>query len=230
MSIQAVIFDRDGTLLHFDQSAIEHLTRRMVSIAPQVSPTQLNAHWENWAGPWPRTLGEEPQFWRMFWQPLATQYYLNHQQVTHLCIISAEYYTCFRRFQDTLPCLTALHSAGIKLAILTNFEMASVERTLTYCNIDTALFSGLFSSGTTGFHKPDPRAFLAVTDSLQIPPDECGYIDDQIEHVLVARSLGMHAFWLDRSRSTADLTAGILHSLSPATQLFVTPFVRSIAP
>jgi len=229
-SIRAVIFDRDGTLVYFDEGAIDHLMQRIATIAPQIPPAILDSHWDHWAGPWPRTPDEEPQFWRLFWQPLATQYHLDHQQTADLCTLSATYYTCFRPFPETLACLRALHTARIKLAILTNFELASVAHPLAYCGIDLALFSGLFSSSTIGFHKPDPRAFRAVTDTFQIAPEEWGYVDDHIDHVLAARALGMQAFWLDRTRSTPDLDAGVLHALTPLIQLCIPPFVRSTTP
>lgn len=228
--VHAVIFDRDGTLVFFDEAAIEHLMQRIATVAPQVHPTILNRHWETWGGPWPRTPEAEPQFWRQFWQPLAHRYHLDQPQIADLCAICAAYPTCFRRFPDTLPCLSALHAAHIKLAVLTNFELATVATTLTACGIDAGLFHGLFSSGTIGFHKPDPRAFLTVTATLQLPPDACAYIDDQIEHVHAARALGLHAIWLDRTRATSDLDAGIAHALTPLIPLFVPTFVRNTVP
>ena len=51
---------------------------------------------------------------------------------------------------------------------------------------------------------------VLFANAAVFPLAACAFIDDQIEHVLAARSLGMRAFLLDRSRSTHDLQSDVV--------------------
>jgi putative hydrolase of the HAD superfamily len=48
-----------------------------------------------------------------------------------------------------------------------------------------------FFSFEVGYHKPDPRIYKTVYNSLSIPPDKCVFIDDMAENVEGAISAGM---------------------------------------
>jgi FMN phosphatase YigB (HAD superfamily) len=78
-----------------------------------------------------------------------------------------------------------------------------------------------------GYAKPDPRAFHATTAALGLPPTACCFVDDLAENVAAARSVGMQAYQIDRSRaglapdgrigSLLDLI-GLLSSLDDAPE------------
>src|SRR5215475_3354268 len=125
MSIRAVIFDRDNTLLHFDPAAIAAIEARIAEVAPTLPPGAVGLHWTAWPGPWPRTSADEPAFWSDFWGDLAARYQLGNDAVTALHELGAFYHTCFSAFPDALPCLGELRSRGMHLAVLTNFELPS---------------------------------------------------------------------------------------------------------
>lgn len=50
-----------------------------------------------------------------------------------------------------------------------------------------------FFSYELGFHKPDKRIYQAVLDSLGVEAGNCCFLDDRIENVEGARSIGMNA-------------------------------------
>jgi putative hydrolase of the HAD superfamily len=54
------------------------------------------------------------------------------------------------------------------------------------------LFDVVFCSGDEGFVKPDPEAFEIILRRLGARPEEAVFIDDTIENVQAARSLGLH--------------------------------------
>lgn len=214
MRIHAVILDRDNTLMRFDPQAVACLEAQIASIAPQLPDHAVLDLWQHWPGSWPQYPEDEPAFWRAFWGTLAVQHKLNAAQEQALGAMGDFYQTCFVAFPDALPCLQALKTQGLRLAVLTNFELPSVARTLEYVGIDPTLFDVTLSSATLGLRKPDPRAFAAVARDLGVSRSACVFVDDLAEHVQAARASGMRAFLLDRTRTSSDFEAGVLSTLT----------------
>jgi putative hydrolase of the HAD superfamily len=203
MTIAAVVFDRDNTLLHFDRAAVADLERRVATLAPGLPPGAASAHWMGWPGPWPRTVEEEAAFWRSFWERFALRHALPPHSYTELMAIGDFYHTCFRPFPDAAPTLRALRSRELRLAVLTNFELPSIDRTLQYAGLEPDWFDALVSSGATGVAKPDPRAYALVTEALGLAPQACLFVDDLPENVAGARAAGLRAVLLDRTAPSA---------------------------
>jgi putative hydrolase of the HAD superfamily len=212
MTIQAVIFDRDNTLIRFDPSAAAVLEARIAAAAPSLPAGVVGQHWASWPGPWPRAAEQEPEFWHTFWDQLATQYQLSTSIRATLHEVGMFYHTCFVAFPDTLECLATLRSHGMRLAILTNFELPSIHLTLQNAGIDPSWFSVLLSSTSIGFSKPDARAYLAAAAALGLEPSACAFVDDLVNNVEAAQALGFHAWLLDRS-GTAPGTTPRIHNL-----------------
>ena len=199
MNIQAVIFDRDNTLMHFDNAAGAAIEARIAAVAPTLPPGAVGRHWTAWPGPWPHAIDQEPAFWHVFWSQLAAQYQLPPDTIAALHEIGAFYHSCFIAFPDTLACLAALRARGVRLAILTNFELPSIHLTLQNAGLDPSWFSVLLSSATTGFPKPDARAYLAAAAALGLAPAACAFVDDLVINVDAAQALGMNGWLLDRT-------------------------------
>ncbi|MFL2860766.1 MAG: HAD family hydrolase [Pontiellaceae bacterium] len=53
--------------------------------------------------------------------------------------------------------------------------------------------TGLFLSYEMGFRKPDPRIYRMVLHQLQVPAEDCFFIDDLAENIEAARKIGMQA-------------------------------------
>jgi putative hydrolase of the HAD superfamily len=221
--IRAVIFDRDNTLLSFDDRATAQIEARVQSLAPELPATAMEDVWNTWQGPWPRHTDDEPSFWQAFCGVLIERHGLVAERAPALCQILALYHTTFAIYGDVNACLQTLHRAGLRLGILTNFELPSIDRTLVHAGINPALFSATFSSGMLGFRKPEPRAYYAIITALGEEPAACAFIDDEPQNVDAARQLGMRAFLIDRSRTTHNLEDGILCSLEPLPQLLTAP-------
>jgi putative hydrolase of the HAD superfamily len=204
MNIRAVIFDRDNTLVRFNTAAIAELEARVAAAAPGLPAGAAIEHWQHWPGPWPRTHDDEPAFWRAFWAALARAHQLHEGAAGTLEQIGAFYHTCFTAYPDTLACLRALRARGLRLAVLTNFELPSIHLTLRHAGIDPALFDTLLSSASLGTYKPDMRAYLAAAEALGLPPAACAFVDDLPENVQAAHALGMRAWLIDRRDDASD--------------------------
>src|SRR5439155_9269799 len=159
----------------------------------------------------PRAIDQEPAFWQVFWGRLAAQYQLPADTIAALHEIGAFYHTCFTAFPDTLDCLAALRARGVRLAILTNFELPSIHLTLQSAGLDPTWFSVLLSSATTGFPKPDARAYLAAAAALGLPPAACAFVDDLEKNVEAAQAIGMYGWLLDRTGVAPTSTLPHLH-------------------
>jgi HAD superfamily hydrolase (TIGR01509 family) len=224
MKVQAVIFDRDNTLIHFAPELVAALERRIAVIAPDLPPQAALRHWMKWDGGWPRRAEDEPGFWHEFWQRFVDKHSLPVERGERFAHeIGALYHTVFAAFPDALPCLQVLHRAGLRLAVLTNFELPSIDRTLAHAGLDPALFTALISSGATGYWKPDLRAYEVVLQALDLPASACAFVDDLPENVATARSMGMHAYLLDRAATTMS-GANVITSLSALPELLLPPF------
>jgi putative hydrolase of the HAD superfamily len=214
MPINAVIFDRDDTLLYFDPALMVRLEAQIAAIAPDLTPKRMYAAWAEWPGPWPRHPADEPAFWAAFWEWIAARHSVSPDCLPGLRAIGGFYHTCFSAFPDALPCLHALSDTGLRLAVLTNFELPSVGLALEHAGISPALFHALIAGGAFGVSKPDAAAYQVAAEALGLPLANCAFIDDNPGHVAAARALGMHAFLLDRAHATSEPDRHVLCSLS----------------
>ena len=78
-------------------------------------------------------------------------------------------------------------SAGIKTALLSNsWGLELYPRALLDEICDVVVISG-----EVGLRKPDPAIFTMTTDKLDIPPEECIFVDDHPGHLKTAQEVGM---------------------------------------
>lgn len=218
MAIHAVIFDRDHTLLRFDREAVQAIEQQISRIVPGIPAGAAATHWLSWAGPWPTTPADEGQFWERFWQSLGRRYQVSKLQLAQLEQLGGFYHTCFTAYPDARPCVEALYNQGIRLAVLTNFELPSVDRTLEHAGLNPAWFEVLLSSAAIGVYKPAPEAYQIVLNALELRPEECGFVDDLQENVVAAQNMGMHAIRIDRS-SVAEPAPDCISSLEELPQI-----------
>ena len=93
--------------------------------------------------------------------------------------------------------IRAAHTAGRRLAILSNeldlFYGADFRGRLPILS----LFETIVDATYTGILKPDPRAYLEVTETLGIAAEDCVFVDDQKRNVDGAIAVGMRTVHFD---------------------------------
>jgi FMN phosphatase YigB (HAD superfamily) len=199
--IKGIIFDRDNTLLYFDQAKIAGLQQKFNELVPDLDFYGLMAYWDKRDGNLPTTIAEEKAFWHDFWLvEVPAKFNLDPKQTEKLLELEPFYYSVYTPFPETIEVLGKLASKGLKLAILTNFELPNVAASLSESGIDPQLFDSqlLFNKTMTGFAKPDPRAYQHVLEKMQLPASEVLFIDDEPENVAAAEKLGMVCYLIDR--------------------------------
>ena len=110
----------------------------------------------------------------------------------------AEYFKI--RFQFIRPNLELirfvrkLRTQGISVSILSDNSAGNVAYYRRNFTFERTSFAPVrLYSYRYGFAKPDPRFFRVLLKRLRAQPSECLFVDDNIENVLGARRLGIHA-------------------------------------
>ncbi len=214
MAIQAVIFDRDGVLTYFDTRVV---MTSLLSILP-LSVEELTERWWQWehAHGVPTDAEEEARMFTLFWERLADELSLPAGQRAKLH--QFDYTTVFRAFPDARPAMAAARAHGLRVGVLSNFDLANIEATLEAVGL-LDLVDVACAAPVIGAEKPARAAYEITAGKLGVPPTACLFFDDVPAYVAGAREAGLHAYHVDRGRETHNLDAGIVRDLSAITTL-----------
>jgi len=85
--------------------------------------------------------------------------------------------------------LSTLHALDLKLGLVTN----CMEGTMTLIKaVGLDVFDSYGFSNEVGARKPDPKIYVKVTGALNVQPEECVFVSDEIfEDLVGAHALGM---------------------------------------
>lgn len=109
--------------------------------------------------------------------------------------------------------LAALKERGLVLDVISNFD-SRLHRILAGLGI-AGHFDEIFVSSAVGHAKPDPRIFQAALQRHGLDAAEAVHIGDSETNDLGgARSVGLKAILVDRSRQGASLVASCVSSLN----------------
>jgi phosphoglycolate phosphatase len=203
-----VILDKDGTLVAFDVMWHAWFSRFKASLQATRPLSSELGHGMA------RTLGYDQEDGR--WDPqgpltlastgeillLTAGLLYQHQGITWdeaLTVVHrAERYArevlsdpaLVRPIGDVRGWLQKLHSAGLKLALVTTDNRASTEEHLRILDI-SHLFDMVLCGDDGVPLKPAPDMALAVCQQLQIPPSDAIMIGDSVVDMLMARNAGL---------------------------------------
>jgi len=124
----------------------------------------------------------------------------------------------YRLFDDVMPALLALRSAGVRTAVISNADEDVTVVALHFAFADR--MDLIVTSALVGYEKPDPRTFHAAVDPLGVDPAEALHVGDQPKSDIAgARAIGMQAALLDRYGRHADHDCQRLGSLTELADL-----------
>ncbi|HRI71132.1 MAG TPA: HAD family hydrolase [Polyangium sp.] len=196
MAIRAVIFDRDGVLTYFDLVPAMNI----IGLFPGITFDQLRRHWADWYATHetPKTTESERNFLSKFWEHVVETWSIGAE--THTYLKTFDYLTMIRAFDDARPTLITLRRQGLKIGVLSNFPLPSIEESLVAAGL-ADLVDAAASAPVIGFAKPAAHAYLHMTRKLGIEPHEALMVDDKIQNVEGARAIGMQALLLLRNKA-----------------------------
>ena len=209
MPVRAVIFDRDGVLTYFDiEGAIDFFT----PILP-LSMEELAQRWEKWGQRvgFPRTLAEEKAFFNGLWDNLSDEFALS--DVKRNTLYQFDYTSLIRPYPDARAMLMEAKQQNLLVGVLSNFTLASLERSLSAAGL-ADLVDIAYSSTMIGAVKPDPNAYLTITNALSVEPEACLFFDDEMPCFEGGQAIGMHAYFVDRNRSQHMIAHNVVCNLS----------------
>jgi HAD superfamily hydrolase (TIGR01509 family) len=205
----AVIFDRDGVLTHFDINAG---VAYFESLLP-ISVYELSDRWQQWGNRvgFPRDLGEEKAFWHGFWEHLGNEFSL--PQTIKRQLHRVDYRLFLKPFPDARTALLKAQKQGLRVGVLSNFTLASLETSLSAVGfgglVDVAL-----AAPVIGAYKPDIAAYEAMMQALDVRPEQCLFFDDEQACVEGARASGIQTYLVDRNRTDHNLAESVICDLS----------------
>ncbi len=213
---EAIILDRDGVLTYFDMAPAIAYFEPLLGMPIEA----LERLWWQWRDPAeaPTTLNEEQLLFGGFWDSLADELALSAEQRERL--YQFDYTTVVRAYPDARLALLAAHQRGLKIGVLSNFELASLDASLAAAGL-ADLIDVACAAPVIGVAKPDPEAYLTIARALAVRPENCLYFDDELSWVEGARAVGMQAYAVDRNRAHHDLSQCIVCDLSVIADLLV---------
>lgn len=226
MPIQAVIFDRDGVLTYFDlEGAIDFFT----PILPLSMP-ELAQRWQKWGKlvGFPRTVAEEKAFFNGLWDNLSDEFALSDAKRNAL--YQFDYTSLIRPYPDAKAMLVEAKQQNLLVGVLSNFSLASLERSLSAAGL-ADLVDIAYSSTMIGAVKPDPNAYLTITNALSVKPEACLFFDDKMPCFKGGQDIGMQAYFVDRNRSQHMIPHNVVRDLSalPAIlEQYQTPLITTL--
>ncbi|BAY09212.1 HAD family hydrolase [Calothrix sp. NIES-2098] len=192
MTIEAVLFDLDGTLLDRETSLQQFIAAQYDRFTPALEsiPKQdyisrfieLDCRGYVWKDKVYQSLLSEFSCDKLSWQDLLQDY---ENQFIHSCVP-------FPHLQSTLE---ALKAAGYLLGIVTNGRETFQQRTIQGLHIEN-YFDAILISETEGVRKPEAEIFLRALQKLGVQAQESVFIGDHpTADVLGAKNIGMKAIW-----------------------------------
>jgi putative hydrolase of the HAD superfamily len=110
----------------------------------------------------------------------------------------AHYEASWSMFPDVESALQLVRDFGLPAAVLTNGRAEQQNAKVRALGL-TDYFQCVIASEKLGVSKPNPAAFHAVCEALDVVPAETLYVgDDYILDVIGARNAGLRAVYLDR--------------------------------
>jgi len=212
--IRAAIFDRDGVLTEFDLPTLRAFFEPLVPLPLD----ELAARWQAWCeiGAFPRSLAEESTFWGEFWDGLVRELRLSAE--TRERLSAFDYTASLRAFSDARPALQEARARGLKIGVLSNFPLASLDASLRSVGL-SSLIDVACSASVIGASKPAAPSYLAVTRALGVHPAECLFFDDEADCVEGACKLGLAGYLVDRTRAHDVLAERVVSSLDAVREI-----------
>jgi putative hydrolase of the HAD superfamily len=101
----------------------------------------------------------------------------------------------FELFEDVLPVLEGLRTAGLRIAVVSN-GIRDLHAFVAHHRLDV---DAIVDSRSHGRVKPHPTIFQAALTSLAVAPEDAVMVGDSLEEDIAgARALGMRAILIDR--------------------------------
>ncbi len=218
MSLKAVLFDLDGTLLPMDQDVFvkSYFGRLAKKLVPHgYEPKALiDAIWAGTAA-MIKNNGERVNE-AVFWDTFAGQ--LGEHTREDLSLFDEYYRTDFIGVQAdcgfnaaAAEAVRAIKAKGLRVALATNpiFPAIATEHRIRWAGLEPEEFEFYTTYENIGVSKPNPAYFRVIASRLGVPPEDCLMVGNDVGDDTPAQSVGMRVFLLTDdliNKKNADIT------------------------
>ncbi|WP_158817276.1 HAD family hydrolase [Methylocapsa sp. S129] len=195
MSIAAVLFDKDGTLIDFDgtwgpafHAVIQALAKGDESaMRAQADALHFSLEEKRFRPTSPIIAGSSAQYGEIWGQAIGRDDYAAlRQEIDSLSAV--ESLKALAPIGSPLEALAALSAQGLRLGVATNDSEASARRHVEALGLLHIEFIAGYDSGHGG--KPEPGMVLAFARHLGMEPRRIAMVGDSIHDLHAARAAG----------------------------------------
>ncbi len=193
MTISAVIFDLDGTVLDNEDEYGRAFRKVLASLGKRVDKKYPHTQGIGVKENWPVLLAKYSIKTKKTIEELtrATQ----DAYLAQLTFVN--YVRGFENFVDKLK------DSGIKVALATSNTWWIVDEVSENLNLDE-IFSVITTAEEAVFNKPDPEIFVLTADKLGFEPEKCLVIEDSVAGIEAAKRAGMKVIGIARDSKHAN--------------------------
>lgn len=205
MSLKAVLFDLDGTLLPMDQDIFvkayfKGLSAKLMPYGYETDQL-IKAVWGG-TEVMIKNNGQktnEQVFWDYFCsvygekarahEPIFEEFYKNEfQKVQQVC----------GKDENSYKVVHKLREKGIPVVLATNpiFPAIATESRIKWAGLEPQDFEIYTTYENIGYSKPNPKYYIEILNRLGIEPQECLMVGNDVGDDMVAEKLGMNVFLL----------------------------------
>lgn len=206
MSIKAILFDLDGTLLPMDQELFVKTYFKLLAtrMAPcGYEPDKLIKCIWTGAGAMVQNDGScknEEQFWRVFCSMYSKEAMEEHKpMIDHFYteeFVGARSACGFSPMSRKI--IDQVKESGWQAILATNpiFPAPATENRIRWAGLTPEDFALYTTYENSSFCKPNPKYYLEILEKVGYAPEECVMVGNDVEEDMVAETLGMKVFLL----------------------------------
>ncbi|NLL18909.1 MAG: HAD family hydrolase [Clostridia bacterium] len=203
--IKAVLFDLDGTLLPMDTDLFlqEYLKLLSQTTAPYIEPEHFVS--ELMAATFKMIANREPD--------KTNEAVFIHEFFSATGLDPAIMMPVFEKFYQTdfcrlaeffnpdplVPTIIESTMGKYKVVIATNpvFPEIAIKERLRWLGIDSFAFALITAYENMHFCKPHVEYYLEIAEKIEVKPEECLMVGNDVDEDLVAGKIGMQTFLVD---------------------------------
>ena len=205
MAIKTVLFDLDGTLLPMDQEKFTEIYFKNLAIKAAPLGYEPESFVKNiWAGTVAMVKNDgsranEQAFWDYFCsvygqnainhKPLFDEFYSNEFGLAKAACNPTE---------NSAKVIKMLKANGVDCVLATNplFPGVATQNRIKWAGLEPDDFLLYTTYENSGFCKPNPKYYSEILEKLNLDPEDCLMVGNDVIEDMVAQKLGMKVFLL----------------------------------
>jgi FMN phosphatase YigB (HAD superfamily) len=219
MSINAILFDLDGTLLPMDQDLFANTYMKGLAMAAMAAGYEPRAFLEAViAGTYAMIKNDGSKTnEEVFWDTVTDIYGSKVKQDTH--IFDEFYKTDFQKIQSVCgytpkakELVERIKAKGYRVVLATNplFPAVATESRIRWAGLEPSDFETYTTFEYAHYCKPNLNYYKELLDKPQLTPEECLMVGNDASEDMVAEQLGMKVFLLTDcliNKTNTDISA-----------------------